>query len=185
MANKDYVRRGRSQSKPTKKTAPKRKPWRSGLIAVIAVCAFGYGLSVLNSDPEPKAPPKQTSVPKPVTQKVVKDKESTLPPPPTEKWHYVDSLPSREIEVVPKELKVSKIPYVMQCGAFKTMQQAQQRKAKIAFQGLSSLIRKREGSSWFRIVLGPYKFKREAESDRHKLQRAKIEPCIILKDNQQ
>ncbi|MGO1295732.1 MAG: SPOR domain-containing protein [Vibrio sp.] len=184
MANKDYVKRGRSQNKPTKKNTPKRKPWRSGLIAVVVVCAFGYGLSILNSDPTPAPAPKEKSVAKPVTQKVVKD-ESSLPPPPTEKWHYVDSLPSREIEVVPKELKVSKIPYVMQCGAFKTMQQAQQRKANIAFQGLSSMIRKRENSSWYRIVLGPYKFKREAESDRHKLQRAKIEPCIILKDNQQ
>ncbi|NAW96105.1 cell division protein FtsN, partial [Vibrio sp. V42_P2S4T144] len=37
--------------------------------------------------------------------------------------------------------------------------------------------------SWYRVVLGPYKFKRDAERDRHKLQRAKIEPCAIWKEN--
>ncbi|MBF9001828.1 SPOR domain-containing protein [Vibrio nitrifigilis] len=182
MANKDYVRRGRSPKKPTpKKTSPKGKPWKSGLLAIIAVGAFGYGLYILNSDPTPKTPPAAVSTPvKPVKQKSSND---DLPPPPTEKWDYVDTLPSREIEVVPKELKVSKIPYIMQCGAFKTMHQAEERKARIAFVGLTSKIRKTEGSSWFRIVLGPYKFKREAEKDKHKLQRSKIEPCLIMKDN--
>ncbi|WP_031815878.1 SPOR domain-containing protein, partial [Vibrio parahaemolyticus] len=65
----------------------------------------------------------------------------------------------------------------------KTQAQAEERKLAIAFQGLSSKIRKKEGSSWYRVVLGPYKFKRDAEKDRHKLQRAKIEPCAIWKEN--
>ncbi|CAK1782779.1 hypothetical protein VCRA2112O187_14490001 [Vibrio crassostreae] len=54
----------------------------------------------------------------------------------------------------------------------------------IAFQGISSEIRKKDGSSWYRVVLGPYKLKRDAERDRHKLQRAKIEPCAIWKDTE-
>ncbi|GAL24301.1 cell division protein FtsN [Vibrio variabilis] len=58
------------------------------------------------------------------------------------------------------------------------------RKLDIAFQGISSQIRKKEGSSWFRVVLGPYKLKRDAERDKHKLQRAKIEPCAIWKEAQ-
>ena len=53
----------------------------------------------------------------------------------------------------------------------------------IAFQGMTSRVIKKEGSSWYRVVLGPYKFKRDAEKDRHKLQRAKIEPCAIWKEN--
>ena len=70
----------------------------------------------------------------------------------------------------------------MQCGAYKTSAQAEQRKANIAFQGLSSKIVKLEGSSWYRIILGTYKFKRDAVKDQHVLQRAKIEPCIIMKN---
>ncbi|MDE1344876.1 SPOR domain-containing protein [Vibrio aestuarianus] len=180
MANKDYVRRGRSLKKPTpKKAASRRKPWRSGLLAVILVSAFGYGLYLLSKDPEPPQP--VVVQPKPVTKPKPTD---VIPPPPEEKWDYVDSLPKREVEVVAKEQKVSDIPYIMQCGAYKTMQQAEARKLDIAFQGLSSKIRKKEDSSWYRIVLGPYKFKRDAERDKHKLQRAKIEPCAIWKEQQ-
>lgn len=180
MANKDYVRRGRSQKKPApKKSSTRRKPWRSGLLAIVLAGAFGYGLYILSNDPEPAAPVAVKPATKPKPQKT-----ETIPPPPTEKWDYVDTLPKREIEVVAKEQEVSEIPYIMQCGAYKTMHQAETRKVDIAFQGLTSKIRKKEGSSWFRVVLGPYTFKRDAERDRHKLQRAKIEPCAIWKEQQ-
>ncbi|EEX38100.1 cell division protein FtsN putative [Vibrio metschnikovii CIP 69.14] len=96
----------------------------------------------------------------------------------------MQSLPQREIEVTAKEQQLSEIPYIMQCGAFKTLQQAEARKVEIAFQGLKSNIRKTENSSWFRVVLGPYPLKRDAERDRHRLQRAKIEPCAIWKESQ-
>lgn len=183
MANKDYVRRGRSPKKPTRKTTTprRRKPWRSGLIAILLVSGFGYGLYQLSQDPEPPEPQVVETRPQPVRQS---QPANTLPPPPTEKWDYVESLPKREIEVKAKELQVSDIPYIMQCGAYKTMHQAESRKVDIAFQGLTSKIRKKEGSSWFRVVLGPYKFKRDAERDKHKLQRAKIEPCAIWKERQ-
>ena len=181
MANRDYVRRGRGAPKKSAKKQPqkRKKPWRSGLLAILLVGIFGYGLYLLSSDPEPTPP----VVKQPVT-KVSKPKpKKELPPPPKEKWEYVESLPNREVEVVAKEIKVSKIPYIMQCGAYKNQAQAEERKLAIAFQGMSSKIRKKENSSWYRVVLGPYKFKRDAERDRHKLQRAKIEPCAIWKEN--
>ncbi|MES1010484.1 SPOR domain-containing protein, partial [Vibrio cholerae] len=110
------------------------------------------GLYWLNQTPEPPAPPAKTVSPvKPATPPA-----RVIPPPPTEKWDYVQSLPQREIEVTAKEQQLSEIPYIMQCGAFKTLQQAEARKVEIAFQGLKSNIRKTENSSWFRVVLGPY-----------------------------
>lgn len=142
---------------------------------------FGYGLYTLSNDPEPAQPTPAETVP------VAKPKPKPakpIPPPPEEKWDYVETLPKREIKVQAKEQVVSKIPYIMQCGAYKTLAQAEERKLDIAFQGLSSSIRKKEGSSWFRVVLGPYPLKRDAERDKHKLQRAKIEPCAIWKDSQ-
>ncbi|MDA0149425.1 SPOR domain-containing protein [Vibrio sp. LaRot3] len=180
MANRDYVKRGASRKPAKKKSAPKRKPWRLGLIVLVLLGAFGYLLFVLSQDPEPAPPVAEVaaqSKPKPKPQKA-------LPPPPEEKWDYVESLPNREVEVKAKEQVVSNIPYIMQCGAYKSEQQAEARKLDIAFQGINSKIRKKEGSSWYRVVLGPYKLKRDAERDKHKLQRAKIEPCAIWKETQ-
>ncbi|SHO57682.1 SPOR domain-containing protein [Vibrio quintilis] len=191
MANKDYVRRGSSPRKkaPSKKTkAPqRRRSARPVISAVILVSAFGYGLYKLSVQPEPpvKEQHAPAAKPKPVSQPKPKPaKSGQLPPPPTEKWDYVETLPKREIEVTPKELKVSEIPYIMQCGAYKTLHQAEKRKLDIAFQGLNSKVRKKENSNWYRVVLGPYKFRRDAERDKHKLQRAKIEPCAIWKERQ-
>ncbi|MCK8083020.1 SPOR domain-containing protein [Vibrio sp. 1CM24A] len=179
MANRDYVKRGRGTKKPTKKQVPRRKPWRSGLLAILLAGGFGYGLYLLSNDPEPPAPTPVATKPKPKPKPA-----KVIPPPPEEKWDYVETLPSREIEVKAKEQQISKIPYIMQCGAYKTSSQAEARKLDIAFQGISSEIRKKDGSSWYRVVLGPYKLKRDAERDRHKLQRAKIEPCAIWKDTE-
>lgn len=178
MASRDYVKRGASKRPAKKKPTPKRKPWRSGLLALIILSGFGYGLYTLSQDPEPPAPVVQTE--KPAKAKAAK----VIPPPPEEKWDYVDSLPNREVEVKAKEQVVSEIPYIMQCGAYKSAQQAEARKLDVAFQGIKSQIRKKEDSSWYKVVLGPYKFKRDAERDKHKLQRAKIEPCAIWKESQ-
>nr|WP_155671123.1 SPOR domain-containing protein [Aliivibrio fischeri] len=189
VANKDYVKRGRSPKKATKKTTKKKgakqpmsngsTPWKAVAVAALLVMVFGYALYFLNDSPEPEKAPVTEVVP-------VKPKKTTstedIPPLPEEQWSYMDELPNKEITVEQKELKVSEIPYIMQCGAYKNRSQAEERKMNIAFQGITSTVRHAEGSSWYKVVLGPYKFKRDAEKDRHKLQRAKIEPCAIWKD---
>ncbi|OCH13277.1 MULTISPECIES: SPOR domain-containing protein [unclassified Aliivibrio] len=190
MANKDYVKRGRSPKKATKKPAKKKgakqpassgsTPWKAVAVATLLVAVFGYALYFLNDSPTPETKSTVTEV-IPVKAKKKSNTEE-IPPMPEEQWSYMDELPNKEIEVKQKELKVSEIPYIMQCGAYKNRSQAEERKMNIAFQGLTSTVRHAEGSSWFKVVLGPYKFKRDAEKDRHKLQRAKIEPCAIWKD---
>ena len=180
MANRDYVKRGQGSRKNTnrKKTATK-KPWKAGLLAILLATGFGYGLYILNNDPEPAPAVVKKTQSKPATKKT-----TALPTPPKEEWDYVKTLPNKEIKIEAKQQVVSDIPYIMQCGAFKTLSQAEERKVNIAFQGINSKIRKKEGSSWYKVVLGPYKFKRDAEKDKHVLQRAKIEPCAIWKDAQ-
>jgi cell division protein FtsN len=182
VANRDYVKRGQgSKKRPSRKNSRSKKLWKVAPIAIIAVAAFGYLLYTLSQDPEPPQPTAQAQT---NTKKTKPKKAEALPPPPEEKWDYVKTLPSKEIEIKAKEQVISSIPYVMQCGAFKTLTQAENRKVNIAFQGISSKIRKKEGSSWFRVVLGPYKLKRDAERDKHKLQKVKIEPCAIWKEAQ-
>jgi cell division protein FtsN len=187
VANKDYVRRGggqRRKSAPQKSPKSNALPIRSGLVAVAVVCLFGYGLTLLGgeSDPQPQSEPIAKTQPTSVENP--QPKQEALPPPPTQEWDYEKMLPSKEIEVTAKDIEISNIPYVMQCGAYKTMEQAQERKANVAFQGISSEVRKKDDSSWYRVVLGPYTFKRDAERDKHTLQRAKIEPCAIWKETQ-
>ncbi len=190
MANRDYVRKTpasnkKSTTRNTRKPATKKKPaaraipWKAAIIAVILLAGLIALLSKLNDDPEPQVPEANVV---PVTVAEKPKAQETLPPPPQEKWDYMETLPNREIEVQAKEIEIPKIPYIMQCGAYKTSAQAQERKANIAFQGLSSKVVKLEGSSWYRIILGPYTFKRDAVKEQHVLQRAKIEPCIIMRD---
>lgn len=182
---RDYVRKTPAQNKKTnsrnqrrpasKKKAPARPiPWKAAIIAVVLLGGLITLLSKLHNDPEPEVAKVEETVaatPKP---------KEVLPPPPEEKWDYMKSLPKKEIEVQAKEVQVSKIPFIMQCGAYKAKAPADERKANIAFQGLKSSVVKLEGSSWYRLILGPYKFRRDAVVDQHVLQRVKIEPCMIM-----
>ena len=72
-------------------------------------------------------------------------------------------------------------PYKMQCASFKTMKQAEILKANIAFTGLSAQIAKSVGtkSTYYKVFLGPYDKKRDAERDKHKLKNNKINGCQI------
>ncbi len=180
MAKKDYVKRGKPSPRSRKKKAPpKRSAIKPIIVAVVVVAAFGYGLYTLNQAPEP-----EVSTPVPAQVKTPPKQEAKpLPPVPEEEWDYIKTLPKREVQVEAKEMAVSEVPYIMQCGAYKSMDKAQERKMDIAFQGINSQVKKREDSSWYRVVLGPYERKRDAEKDKHKLQRAKIEPCAIWKDS--
>lgn len=191
MANRDYVRKKPAPSKKNnnrnqRKSAQRKKPtaraipWKTAILALILLSGLLALLFMLNSDPEPT---QATVVPiAPASTPEQKKKTETLPPPPEEQWDYMKSLPEREIQVEAKEVEVPKIPYIMQCGAYKSKAQAEERKANIAFQGLTSKIVKLEGSSWYRVILGTYTFKRDAVKEQHVLQRAKIEPCIIMRD---
>lgn len=196
MAQKDYVRKGSApksnNKRPTsKKKNPKSKPTKrafpvkAAVIACVAMAGLGGLLYFLHDSP-PVEPLSETPMPesmvKQATTQAATKAENDIPPPPKEKWEYVKDLPEREIKVQAKEQKAPSVPYIMQCGAYKNYSDAQKRKANIAFQGLSSKIVKQSGSSWYRVVLGPYPFKRSAVKDQHVLQRVKIEPCMIMQD---
>ncbi|PSW04887.1 SPOR domain-containing protein [Photobacterium lipolyticum] len=187
MATKDYVKRGRSPKKPAR---PNRKapasngfPIKWAIIALLLVSALGYGLYFLSSSPAPKPAPEPTKpvAVKPKPKPITKAKETALPPKPEEKWHYIEELENKEIQVESKQAEKPGRPYLMQCGAYRSKEQAEQRKAMIAFQGLESQVKTSQGEkgNWYRVILGPYPQKRKAESDRNMLRRAGIEPCAI------
>ncbi|OOF20476.1 cell division protein [Salinivibrio sp. IB574] len=179
MATRDYVKRGKA---PRKKNSRRQPPARKGfplkwaLLAIALLGAFGYGLYLLSQTdtPAPAQPQQPTAPAKP-------QPKSTLPEKPKEKWSYIEELESKKVEVEAKEIPQSTRPYLMQCGAYRSREQASERKAMIAFQGLESQIKVSQGEkgAWYRVVLGPYPRKRQAERDRNMLRRAGIEPCAI------
>lgn len=186
VATKDYVKRGRSPKKPARNTrkAPPAGgfPIKWAFIALCLVSALGYGLYFLSTSPAPEPETVQPKpVPKPQPKPKVKPQEKSLPPKPEEKWRYIEELENKEVQVETKQEQQPSRPYLMQCGAYRSQDQAEQRKAMIAFQGLTSQIKISQGEkgNWYRVILGPYPQKRKAESDRNMLRRAGIEPCAI------
>ena len=185
MSNQDYISRTPSKknknspykkqsAEPTAKPALKNK--LIGVLAIILIAAFAYGLWFLKTSPTTKEP---IAIDEPVQTTKTKT-EKQLPEPPKEKWTYVENLKTKQIEVGQYEVKENG-PYKMQCASFKTNAQAESLKAKMAFVGVESQIQVAQGknNTWYKVVLGPYSRKREAEEDKHKLRNNKINGCQI------
>ncbi|WP_220719241.1 SPOR domain-containing protein [Agarivorans litoreus] len=180
---KDYVGR----SKPKKRAAKpsravsnnKRFPLPLALAVIAAIVGFAALLfNIKGTAPTPAPELSEIVKPKPATPTKPK---TTLPEPPKERT-YVKELEEKkvEVEIAEQPSKPSK-PYQMQCASFRSRDKAEESKALIAFAGLESQIRRTEGENgaWYRVVLGPYPTKRDAERARHILQRAKINGCQI------
>ncbi len=177
---KDYVGRSKPKKRTTKSSRSSNNAKRFPIPLALAVLAAIVGFAVLLFNIKgtaPTAPPNlseltpQPSPAKPKTQ---------LPEPPKER-SYVKELEQKQVEVEINEQPVSTEPYLMQCASFRSRDSAEESKALIAFAGLESQIKRTEGNNgaWYRVVLGPYPSKRDAERDRHILQRAKINGCQI------
>jgi len=187
MANQDYVSKPRPKRKPTKKAAAKKSASKAPvalgmslktkaitLVTLVAVFGFGYFLWTIK-DQQPAPDTKSTTVNTTKAKKTV-----VLPEVPKEKWSYQKDLADKEVEQGQYEV-VDKGPWKMQCASFKSNAQAQELKAKIAFLGVESKVQKAQGKNgtWYKVVLGPYKRKRSAERDRHKLKRNSVNHCQI------
>ena len=187
MAHQDYVSRPRSSKK--KKNPYTKKPGKTSkniglsikvkliaLMTLALIIGAGYFLWSIK-DVQPAAEQINT---KPKSSTKNSANSTTLPELPKVKWTYVDQLKTKEVEVGEYEVKEGG-PYQMQCGSFRTKAQADTLKATIAFTGIESEVRQAKGTSgiWYKVILGPYNSKRNAEEDKHKLSRNKINYCQI------
>lgn len=184
MARKDYAGHAPKTKRPkparssksARAKAAKQPPKRGRL--VLAILLFvglagggGYFLSQVSGTADDSV-----RTPAPVKPKKLKPKES-LPEKPTEVWQYPEDLQKKEVIVEIPEQVESDVRYQMQCGSFRSREQAESMKATIAFQGFTAQIKKT--GEWNRVFLGPYKRKRTAEKERHVLKRANITTCEI------
>lgn len=187
---RDYVRRskpkstskGKSNSRParggSRSRAPQRRvPWLAIILVLLLAAALGYLISLVKGSADRRRqepPPAVTYTQTPPIQVNPIDQK------PVEKWRYIEQLENKEVVVHVPEAEESTQPYLMQCGSFRSAAQAEQLKAKIAFQGLVAQVRHKSGSSWYRVILGPYDSKRLAETHKHKLIKAKaVGDCAI------
>ncbi|MCL1113732.1 SPOR domain-containing protein [Shewanella basaltis] len=198
--SRDYANRKPRASKPRKSRAPQRKkapahnfPYLPVFVVLALVFGFGYFLWSINGSSETQVtepvqqPKKKTvqaeaAVPKTEPKKVAKPDPNALPPMPQEEWTYLEELENKEVEIdLPATGVVSSGIYQMQCGSFRQESQANEMKARIAFQGMEAQVRRSEGANgiWYRVVLGPFQSKREAETNRHKMQKSGINTCQI------
>ena len=69
----------------------------------------------------------------------------------------------------------------MQCGSFRTTRAAENLRAQIGMNGFEARIKTttEKNGTWHRVQIGPYESKRQAESDRHQLERNNINNCRI------
>jgi cell division protein FtsN len=171
MAQHDYINRKPKNSKGAKQAAPKKPfPTVLALAALVLVGGFAYGLWYIKNNAEPA---KLEAVAKPIKKEPTKLQKPEIKP-------FLEEIKDHEVKVEVKEIE-SKGPYQMQCASTRTRERAEEIKAKIAFAGLIAQIRRTEGSNgvWYRVRLGPYEKKREAERDKNKLKRIKITGCGI------
>lgn len=186
MSQRDYVSRGRAPQKKQKnkkasgtarsnaqKAPVKTVSWVAVGAVVALLIGFAYFLWSIKDNVEPDGV--QPMAKKPVAV------EDELPELPQEEWEYIKTLPGYEVEVDVAEQEKSDKRYLMQCASFKTRAQAEEMRAKIAFQGLEAQIRRSDGDNgeWFRVILGPYDAKRDAERAKHSLRKVNITTCQI------
>jgi|SRR5690554_1127939 len=176
----DYANRKRpaKRTPPNKKARKPSKPavsWWVVLLALVLVSGFVWFLVSISGKSE-QLQPQAVDVPKEQPQQQFEP----LPEKPDEPWDYPDVLENQEVIVEVPERELGP-PKVMQCGSFRNHSDAEQMRAMIAMMGLESQIRTTDGNNgvWHRVVLGPYATKREAERDRHKLERGNMHSCQI------
>ncbi len=188
MAQKDYVARSQKKKQPPSKQTQTHQTvaWVKVVFAILVVGAFVAGLwylkGVTGDDASEPSESKQVNVDRAnATTQFGSDEQDPLPVLGEEDWAFIEGLPSYSVEVEVDELPNAERRYLMQCGSFRKQTQAEELKATIAFQGLESQVLESEGSKgvWFRVVLGPYESKRDAERDRHALRSARINRCQI------
>ena len=71
--------------------------------------------------------------------------------------------------------------YFVQAGAYRNEPEAQAQKAKLALKGLTSAVSERDqdGRTVYRVRLGPFDSKDDAENTKSKLDSAKIESALV------
>lgn len=178
-------KRPRPAAKPRKASAPRRG--QSGglslkwILSLAAVGGFIGFIAYLNSLPAP-----ETARPAPTAPAKQPPKTQA----PTAKddggFRFYDILPDSEV-VPPKVEEYSPAPadpntsYLVQTGSFRSQQDAERQRAQIAFQGLRARVDRIDldnGSTWYRVNVGPFDSRSQMNAAIDKLVAINIQPLV-------
>lgn len=178
MKNKDYVSQPKQKKGANRKeTQNDRRPFPIIKFTIVLglIGAFAYFLFFLN-----KQDTTDVVTPAPKEESKTKPQREIPPPPENEEWSFIEELENKDVKVAAEELK-DKGPFKMQCASLRSEQQANSLKAQIALAGYESQVIKSTGSNgvWYKVVLGPFEKKREAEVTRRVLRNNNINYCEI------
>lgn len=202
MATRDYKKRAQARRAPAKKGAVPGWVWLLAGLAVGLLVAFLIWLDKL---PTPKPAPAKASVEKPAPAKTEpKDtrsvKKETPPKAPDAQareerkgiaYDFYTLLPEMEVPVPDSEPAAAGLPptpvapgsYVVQVGAFRTLKDADARKAELALLGLVSAIQviTIDNNTLHRVRIGPIKDLSRLDQVRSTLRQNEI-PFMLLRE---
>lgn len=169
IAQQDYVKTPRPNARRGKKTN-KRQPFPMVLVVAVALAILVFIGFLWFIGQQPAAPVVDAS-------KETKKTAAALPEKPVkEPYTYINELETKQVQVEAQPL-AAKAAATMICGTFSNMEGAAALKAKIGFAGLTAEIKPL--NSKFRVVIGPYESRRQAQNDKNMLLRQKIANCWI------
>lgn len=204
--SRDYARKPRNNrsatsSAPTKKSAPKRKASSAArqsvakaqhgglslkwILSLATVGGFIGFIVYLNSLPSPTTDTKSSQ---PATSEQTNTSEQATSKQKDEKpgFKFYDMLPDSEV-VTPNVEEYTPGPgqtdfdYLVQTGSFRTKADAERQRAQIAFQGLRAYVKQIDldnGSTWYRVNVGPFTSRSQMNSAVDKLVSINIEPLV-------
>ncbi|GAB6040834.1 SPOR domain-containing protein [Endothiovibrio diazotrophicus] len=197
--SRDYKNTTSRNKKPERTVAPAWLMLTTGLVVGLFIAALAWLATQPAGAPEhavkvtPKPsppPPKETPKPQPKPRPTPTAEAKKAPEKP--KFEFYTILSEMETVVPPQELSAEvkegvpqvKAPgtYMLQAGSFRTNEQADQLKAKIAFLGLSAEIQKVTTSgneTWHRVRLGPFSDLAVLNEARAKLKQQHIDALLL------
>ena len=122
-----------------------------------------------------------------------KVKEKPVPPPPKPRFDFYNLLPEMEVMVPEQEIKgtptregVKQVEkpgtYLLQAGSFRSHQQADQLRARLALLGLETSIQSvsiNSKQAWHRVRVGPFDNLRDLNAARSLLKKNGVDAILI------
>ncbi len=179
------TKKNRTVTPPRSRRAPASTQHQSGglsvrwILSLAAVGGFTGFIVYLNS-----LPPASTPKPAVTTQSPPPAKPSPKKPGDATHFRFYDILP--DSKVVPQDIgdyapgpEDRSFEYMLQTGSFRHQADAERQRAQIAFQGLRAKIDRIEvddGSTWYRVNVGPFDSRTKMNAVMDKLVSISIEP---------
>ncbi|MBU3652883.1 MAG: sporulation protein [Limnohabitans sp.] len=132
-----------------------------------------------NKDWDPNAPLYGKNPVKP-PEKPAEDAPAVIPPPSTPPQPTAGEDPLGDL-ARSRAATADPFNYFVQAGAFRSADEAESQRAKLALQGFDARVSEREqsGRTVFRVRIGPLDSREEAERIQHKLASSKIDAALV------